>query len=370
MTLCACIAVGLLVAVGGAVEGDIAFVSGTEQEDLCVCVIDGDSGAIIRVGPGQRDGAPVWSPDGTQLAFHTAQKDGMGIFLAKPDGSETSRIAHAYAWNQDPQWSADGACLAYSAVGEKPFTQRVMVYDLATGIESAWGGEKTGLMRPVWMPNMKLLQGLRPDQAIEVDGEQTNLKQLDWLKEARALVAIGATGEIGKQSTDIFIVTSGMAAALPPWVLPSKGRYFEWAVEPSPEGTSLAFESNDGGDREIFLLTRKGPADISNHRAADWNPVWSPDGDWIAFESFRDGRRGIYRVQADTARVMPVAVSPKADNWWPAWSPNGKQIAFVSNRTGDPEIFITDLAKKETEQVTNHPGPDYAPAWRPKEKSR
>ena len=115
-------------------------------------------------------------------------------------------------------------------------------------------------------------------------------------------------------------------------------QYAEWHVEPSPDGSGVAFESNDGGDREIFVLTKKGTADVSNHRAADWAPVWSPKGEWLAFESFRDGRRGIYRVFPQTARVLPVAVSNDADNWWPTWSPNGEWLVFVSNRTGDPEL--------------------------------
>jgi Tol biopolymer transport system component len=37
----------------------------------------------------------------------------------------------------------------------------------------------------------------------------------------------------------------------------------------------------------------------------------------------------------------------------------------VSNRTGDAEIFVADAKGKQSIQLTDHAGHDYAPAWRP-----
>lgn len=349
-------------------SGQIAFVSGTDPEDRCVCVVDVASGDVERLGTGNCDGAPVWSPDAASLAFETWQEGGMRIHTVRTDGAGSRALAHTYKWNRNPAWSPDGSKLAYTASDNVGMDLRIMVYDLKTGEESQWGGERIGLMRPVWVTGAKLLYGLRPGQMIEWGDSQVDLTALDWLEVGRVLLAIGLQGEPGKLTTDIFVVTPDIALSLPEMVLPSRGKYAEWAVLPDPSGSSLAFESDDGGDREIFVLSGKGPADVSNHRAADWNPVWSPNGDWIAFESFRSGRRGIYRVYPKTAGVAPVAAAPDTDNWWPSWSPDGEWIAFVSNRTGTPQVFVTDLRGEEARQLTNGPGFSYAPAWRPKVK--
>ena len=141
----------------------------------------------------------------------------------------------------------------------------------------------------------------------------------------------------------------------------------EWGAKPSPRrGRGIAFETNDGGDRELYLLTfTKGALNLSNHRAADWNPVWAPDDKSLAFESFRSGRRGIYRVYPDTTRVMEVAVSEEGDSWNPAWSPDGEWIVFVSDRAGDLELYICDGRGKKIQRLTHRPGVDDAPAWQP-----
>ncbi|HNR35035.1 MAG TPA: hypothetical protein PKO36_07630 [Candidatus Hydrogenedentes bacterium] len=340
--------------------GQIAYLSGADSGSLRVHVLDLESRTAVPVGPGQSDGAPAWSPDGAWLAFATKRTDGMGIVLARPDASETRAIAHTAAWNAFPQWSPDGRLLAYES-GEG-LTQRIVVYDIEGGNETVWGGGAEGFMRPVWLPNHKLLYAINADPNVK-----SGTAAIDRLGSGPALVAAGVEKTPHGLSTGLFFMTSDSVVPVPQETLPSAtGEYAEWFAAPSPNGLRLAFESNDGGDRELFCYTHERAVDLSNHRTADWNPVWSPDSRWLAFESFRGGRRGVYCVFVDTARVAPVVASPDFDTWSPSWSPDGKWIAYVSNCTGDPEIHVCNLSGKDLIRVTDRLGPDYAPVWRPK----
>lgn len=349
--------------------GQVAFVRATEQEDQQVCLLDIETGAVTPIGPGKRDGRPAWSPDGSLLAFDTHTEGGMGICIVRPDGSDLRYVPSKSDWCRNPRWSADGKMLAYTAYGESALDVRVAVYDIESGTEQVWPKDsQTPMMRPVWMPGMRLLYALRPGQDVQWDAGTA--EGLAWLQNGSVLLAIGIRQNGGKPATDLFVVTSQNAAPLPEWVMPSPGNYTEWAAEPSPDGWGIAWESDDGGDREIFVLNKKGSFDVSNHRAADWNPVWSPDAEWIAFESFRSGRRGIYRAYVGTARVSPVAVTAGADNWNPAWAPGGRKIAFVSDRSGNPEIYTANANGGDVRRLTHDGNLNYAPAWRPQGETK
>ncbi|MBI4560004.1 MAG: PD40 domain-containing protein [Candidatus Hydrogenedentes bacterium] len=343
----------VFVAASENVAGRIAFLSGTEQPDHRVCLLDAATGDVTPIGPGRRDGAPCWSPDGSRLAFESDAPGGRGIYVVRADGAEGRLLTHTHDWNARPRWSADSTKIAYS--GGDGLDQHIIVYDLAQERETVWGGPDVKLVRPVWTWTESLV-------AARLIPATENLS-------SEVLIAIALTGSPGKMSTDICAVTPDRIYPLPTQTPPAPKDYVEWAAEPHPKGTAISYESNDGGDREIFVLSaKKGAFDVSNHRAADWNPIWAPDGKWLAFESFRDGRRGVYRVFPDTLRVYPVAVAKDSDNWHPTYSPDGDWLAFVSNRTGDPEIYVADIKGEAVRQLTNHPGHDYAPAWQPKAK--
>ena len=277
-------------------SGQLAFVSGTTQDTQRVCVLDAATGTLTPVGPGRYDADPTWSPDGQWLAFSTAVDKGVAIAVARADGSDLRILLHAKAWNRYPRWDPRSKALAYvSFSGETTDPNRTCtVCDLASGAETTWGGELKTVLRPVWMPNVLLLRALAPETGLMWGKEQVTAPELlERLAASGALVTPAAVGEPGKMTTDIFFLDPSTASPLFQAALPNQGAYSEWCIEPSPNGAAVAMESNDGGDREIFVFSKRGMADVSNHRAADWNPVWSPDNQWLAFESLRTGRRGV-----------------------------------------------------------------------------
>jgi Tol biopolymer transport system component len=353
------------------VRGEIAVVVGADQDTQRVGVYDVGAGKLTLVGPGNCDGAPIWSPDGSRLAFHTKEEGKLGIYVCYADGSNAKRLAHAHPWNQDPRWSADGKRLAYTVGIEDGPATGVAVYDLANDTETFWGGEQKGLMRPVFLPNTNLLLALKPDDTEKAFDDPVAAGLLGEALGADSvgtLLSLGIVGA-GKLSTEIFVVTPGFALPVLPLV-PGGGnsaRYAEWQAEPNAKGDRIAFESNSGGDREIFVLGKRGVSNVTNQSAADWAPTWAPDGRTLAFESFRSGRRGVYRVFTDTVRVLPVVVLENADAFAPAWAPDGKSLACTSTETGEARVCLVDVksGKRTALPLTE---PTDGAAWRPSVK--
>ncbi|MCK5862697.1 MAG: PD40 domain-containing protein [Candidatus Hydrogenedentes bacterium] len=344
----------------------VAYVTGDTQQSWCLTTIDINTGATTSPGQGNRDSYPRWSPSGSKIAYQSTYSDSMGIRIVDIKSQTDISVPHIYAWNQHPRWAPDGKRLAYSSAGDTPPLQAIIVYDLETGTEAIWGGNHRGLMRPIWMPTTDMMKALDPED--EVAAEALGLLALkSEAEESGVLMAIGMIGTPPEMTTEIFIVTPSLAIPLLPFLASDSHRYVKWFVEAEHKGRQLAFESNDGGDRELFVLGRKGIINVSNHPAADWNPVWSPDNDWLAFESFRGGRRGLYRLLVSTANVFPIAANDHYDCWSPSWSPDGNHLVFVSNQTGTPQLFIASADGTTIKPLTDGTHPALAPVWQPKQ---
>lgn len=108
-------------------------------------------------------------------------------------------------------------------------------------------------------------------------------------------------------------------------------------VQPSPDGTQLAFVSLD----RVWVTTLPDgkPTRVSTGTVGEFNPVWSPDGKSLAYVTWEDSRGGqIMRADADGTRGWRTRTLSTVGGLYtdPVWSPSGTRI--VATRAAAREV--------------------------------
>lgn len=140
----------------------------------------------------------------------------------------------------------------------------------------------------------------------------------------------------------------------------------DWAPHWSPDGQFLAFVSDRTGFMDIFTMDRFGsnPENLTASVAMDSGPVWSPDGRRIAFDSDQEGSVDIFVMSADGSGTLNLTKHPGFDGD-PSWSPDGQWIVFESDRDGNYEIYRVPSAGGPAQALTASSGREFAPVWSP-----
>ena len=110
------------------------------------------------------------------------------------------------------------------------------------------------------------------------------------------------------------IPTGPTPSSSPPWALAVTGTP-RW----SPDGQTIAFDSNLEGQFEIYVIPAAGgkPRRLTSHPANDHVPSFSRDGKWIYFSSNRTGEYQIWKIPASGGDAVQV-------------THNGGYVAFES----------------------------------------
>ena len=278
--------------------------AGTNAEDMSLSVVD-RSGRTLTTIAAARPWTPRFSPDGRQVAYGAFGngRTTSDLWVTDLYTGATRRLTDDDDDSNDPQWSPEGAKIAYS-------------------VSAARG--KDLFMRPVGAGE--------PSMLARRDGTQF---ASDWLRDGSALLV---TEEAGSNKHDILVQPADGSGARE-YAATSAD---ETAARVSPDGRWVAYTSDESGRLEVYLDSYPRPqrrVSISSNGGA--HPVWRADGKELYY--WNDDR--LVAVQLDAAsRQSPPAVRASTVLFRASYyigpntmydvSPDGQRFVIVQSRGG------------------------------------
>jgi hypothetical protein len=115
-------------------------------------------------------------------------------------------------------------------------------------------------------------------------------------------------------------------------------------VQPSPDGRSIAFDSDRDGERGVYVANRDG----TNVRRVSGSgyaavPSWSPDASQLAFiRAEPDNSRvwNLWLLTLGTGEVRRLTSFKYGQTWSASWFPDGRRICY----THEDRLIVQDLA--------------------------
>ena len=237
--------------------------------------------AVIRA-PASGHGDTACNPQTGQIAYDTDRDGNWEIYTADWQGAnQTNRTSHP-ADDEEPAWSMDGRYLAFSS--DRSGNWDIWILDLLTQELTNVTSHPADDRHPTWSP----------------DGE--------WL---------AFTSDRGG-NWDIYKVRINSAELTPVVSTPAEERFPSW----SPDGGSIAYHARlaASADSDIYVWDIAGASSQRLTFAAgdDWAAAWSPDGTQIAFVSEQDGNNEIYVMDRDGRNPRRLTYDSRSDTW-PCW---------------------------------------------------
>ena len=263
-----------------------------------------------------RDSAPVWSPDGSRIAFLSDRDGTTQIHVLFVTTGELSQLTHIERTPANLSWSPDGKQLAFTMfVPDEDPILPVQLPKRPRGAE--WARGATIVDRLTWARD-----GEGP-----VEKGYTHVFTLD-----------AVTGGTPRQITD-----GKFSHTAPEWSSDGRTIYVSGIRKPDAE-----YLDNDSEIYAIDLASLAVTA-LTDRKGPDANPAASPDGKWIAYTGF-DDRRFTSHVSSlylmDRAgggkRVWAGALNDSPSNI--TWAADNSGIYYLVRELGSTSIYFVPVA--------------------------
>ena len=367
----------------------IAFVYGGD-----IWIVPREGGAAHRLVTGtDLATGPIFSPDGSQVAFSGNYDGNVDAYVVPSTGGNPRRLTYHPGADEAVGWTPDGKDILFRSPRTSPndphhlFTVPVaggLPAQLPLGMaedgsyspdgthiayvpvfqwEPDWKGYRGGQTTPVWIAN------LADSSVVKVPRENSNDGNPMWVGKtvyflsdrdgARTLFAYDTetqkvTRVIDNTGFDINSASAGPGA-----------------IVYSQFGVLHIYDLKSHRDREVHVTVSGDMPQLLPHweKVADQiqNADISPTGQRAVFEAHGD----VFTVPADKGDIRDITSTPGAAEREPAWSPDGKWVSYFSDASGEYELDVRDQKGLDQPKTINlgKPAFYYSPVWSPDSKN-
>jgi Tol biopolymer transport system component len=321
------------------------------QCDLDICLMDPANPSAVQNltdnGETSFDEKPIWSPDGTTVAFvsdfTTKGRGEKNVFVMPTSGAEDvinlatqiSDFPTEHKSIEDLSWSPDGSRIAFTR-GNNSGDDKVWVENAdGTSVFPLEIGGEGAKRHPSWSP--------------------------DSLKIAYAVV---------KNAPEQVVIASSLGGIGQP-LANGKGHEPTW----SPDGSQIAFDgyhSGGFGYVDLHIVNADGsgtPLIVAPSPYTEWTfHAWSPDSSRIAYRATAASGATVYRVMnRNGSGDHPLASPGEGDARYASWSPDGSRLVYEGALIGDinaRNLYLVNSDGSGSAQPLTSTGKATNPSWR------
>jgi serine/threonine protein kinase len=246
---------------------DLSVEANAAKDALSLVVVD-RTGRVRNRIEANRPWTPRFSPDGKRVAYGAfgAGRNTSDIWVTDLEARTTQRLTDDDGDSNDPQWSPDGATIAYSvsAPGGKDIVARRIADGETRSLESRPGTQ---------FPS-------------------------DWLRDGSALLV---TDDGGRGGHDVIVQPSNGSASWPYAATTAD----ETAARVSPDGHWIAYTSDEHEQPEVYIDSYPRPgARLRISHGGGVHPVWRGDSHELYY--WRGDALVAVKLDASQASVPPT----------------------------------------------------------------
>lgn len=236
------------------------------------------------------DEYPVWSPDGTQIAFMGNPKGNYDIFTMNFDGSGVTAVTSSSSDERVPSWFPDGKRIAFTRQVKKFLQKELHLYEVDTDTKKM----------------KRIIPQFSKNHAIPHVSPKGSLLSFTAKRRIGWEVAI-----YDSEKNEVRFLDEGGKSC--------RGRF-------SKDGRRIAYVSSKADKKgDIWIMNPDGSQKIRMTQTDDkydYFPSWSPDSKFIAFNSSHqhdhNGDWQLCVLEVSTRKISVLFDSPGNDAF-PDW---------------------------------------------------
>jgi Tol biopolymer transport system component/DNA-binding winged helix-turn-helix (wHTH) protein len=315
---------------------------------------------LVHLTPGrnEHEALPVWSPDGTRIAYERLHGPGCTMHVASSLGGSEREVGRCRRYFSNYyDWTPDGRALITAGRGDDEKGEfRLLRLDLDSGGKTWFEYQRDALdqdIEPRYSPDGRSIafrRGFAPYSDLfvmdasggavhQVTHLATRIRGYAWTRDGRALVF--ASSHAGPVALFTVDVASGALQALgvSPAEFPDTARATDAVVYEIPRTRSAL-------SMVAYADAAATPRALATSTGSDSAPRVSPGGDRVVFVSDRSGQYQLWMYDMKAGTALPLTDRADAAVTSPQWNAQGTGVVAIENDAHGRRLIEIDIASR------------------------